>query len=150
MNHYTFLSSLKEGHHAQTQKLPLHRIGMGGALVQHTKGMNKWRKWSCRGWIAWEWKVSQGTHTGIVITGRRNHVCDGDPYTSIYSFYQVFRVFGTYLGLQCMAQQIEFECAKRRMEILTDIWTQTMLKLIPMDNNKGKSLAMCRMHLPSV
>ena len=41
MNHYTFLSGLKEGHHAQTQKLALHRMGMGGALAQHTKGMSK-------------------------------------------------------------------------------------------------------------
>ena len=43
MKHYTFLSGLKEGHHAQTQKLALHRMGMGGALAQHTKGMSKWR-----------------------------------------------------------------------------------------------------------
>ena len=43
MNHYTFLSGLKEGHHAHTQKLSLHRLGMGGALAQHTKGMRKWR-----------------------------------------------------------------------------------------------------------
>ena len=43
MNHYTFLSGLKEGHHAQIQKLPLHRLEMGGDLAQHTKGMRKWR-----------------------------------------------------------------------------------------------------------
>ena len=34
---------MKEGHHAQTQKLPLHRLEMGRALAEHTKGMTKWR-----------------------------------------------------------------------------------------------------------
>ena len=43
MNHYTFLFGLKEGHHAQTQKLHLHRLEIGVALAQHTKGMRKWR-----------------------------------------------------------------------------------------------------------
>ena len=43
MNHYTFLSGLKEDHHAQTQKLHLHSLEMGGDLAQHTKGMRKWR-----------------------------------------------------------------------------------------------------------
>ena len=43
MNHYAFLCGLKGGHHAQTQKMPLHKLGMGGSLAQHTKGMSKWR-----------------------------------------------------------------------------------------------------------
>ena len=41
---------MKEGHNALTLKLPLHRIGIGGAMAQHTKGMgmSKWRKGAMR------------------------------------------------------------------------------------------------------
>ena len=46
-----YLCSLKEGHNALTLKLPLHKLGIGGAMAQHTKGMgmSKWGEWSYEG-----------------------------------------------------------------------------------------------------
>ena len=38
MKQYTFLSELKEGHHAQTQKMPLHKLGLGGFFTLHAQG----------------------------------------------------------------------------------------------------------------
>ena len=44
-------------------------------------------------------KVSQGTHTTIVMVGRKIVMSDGDPHPSFYSFSHVFRILSPWLGI---------------------------------------------------
>ena len=53
------------------------------------QGMGKWVN-EVNGMNGLRGKVSQGTHTTIVMVGRKIVMSDGDPHPSFYSFSHVF------------------------------------------------------------
>ena len=89
MRPYTFQLSLEWVHHAQAQEATSLQGWVVWSKAQHARGLASGAKWNEGN----EWLENDGfsRHSYRQSNGRKEWRCvDGDPYTSIYTFFSTF------------------------------------------------------------